>query len=187
MPPTWHAFLFFEYNDTSHFFRPVIACGSVLFLRFELPDERSELRGDGAREGVVANGCMQVRRATEDFARYVYLPRLADPAVLISAIRDGSFAYADDFDEKAGRYRGLRHGRLASLPPDAPTGLLVQPEIAKQQLELETKPPTDSTKEKTHAPEEKRPPPPRTTKTQTLPWQRHARSDPGRPRRRPHC
>src|SRR5262249_11254660 len=50
---TWHAFLFFEYNDTSHFFRPVIACGSVLFLRFELTDERSELRGDGAREGVV--------------------------------------------------------------------------------------------------------------------------------------
>src|SRR5262249_42197647 len=53
MAPTWHAFLFFEYNDTSHFFRPVIAFGSVLFLRFELPDERSELRGDGAREGVV--------------------------------------------------------------------------------------------------------------------------------------
>jgi hypothetical protein len=100
----------------------------------------------------------------EDFARYVYLPRLADPAVLFAAIRDGlglltwekdSFAYADDFDEKAGRYRGLRHGQLASLSPDAPTGLLVRPEIAKQQLELETKPVTVSTEEK---PPEKRPP-----------------------------
>jgi len=73
---------------------------------------------------------------------------------LFSAIRDGlglltwekdSFAYADDFDEKAGRYRGLRHGQLASLSPDSPTGLLVRPEIARQQLDLETRPPRDST------------------------------------------
>jgi hypothetical protein len=95
-----------------------------------------------------------IKQLAEDFARYVYLPRLADPTVLMSAIRDGlglltwekdSFAYADDFDEKAGRYRGLRHSKLASLSPDAPTGLLVRPEIAKQQLEAETKPPLDAT------------------------------------------
>src|SRR5262245_24491627 len=111
-----------------------------------------------------------IKQLAEDFARYVYLPRLADPAVLFSAIRDGlgllswekdSFAYADDFDEKAGRYRGLRHGQLARLSPDAPTGLLVRPEIAKQQLELEPKPPTESTQEKTQPPEKKPPPPPR--------------------------
>jgi hypothetical protein len=108
-----------------------------------------------------------VKQLAEDFARYVYLPRLADPAVLISAIRDGlglltwekdSFAYADDLDEKAGRYRGLRQGQLASLSADSPTGLLVRPEIAKQQLESESKPPTHSTKEKTHPPEEEKPP-----------------------------
>jgi hypothetical protein len=107
-----------------------------------------------------------IKQLTEDFARYVYLPRLAEPAVLSSAIRDGlglltwekdSFAYADDFDEKAGRYRGLRHGRLANVSPDSSTGLLVRPEIAKQQLELETKPPTDSTKEKTHYPPDEKP------------------------------
>jgi hypothetical protein len=95
-----------------------------------------------------------IKQLAEDFARYVYLPRLADSAVLLSAIRDGlglltwekdSFAYADDFDEKAGRYRGLRHGRLANLSMDSPTGLLVRPEIAKQQLESETRPRTDST------------------------------------------
>jgi predicted AAA+ superfamily ATPase len=54
-----------------------------------------------------------IKQLAEDFARYVYLPRLADPAVLISAIRDGlglltwekdSFAYADDYDDAAGRY-----------------------------------------------------------------------------------
>jgi predicted AAA+ superfamily ATPase len=109
-----------------------------------------------------------VKQLAEDFARYVYLPRLADSAVLISAIRDGvclltwekdSFAYADDFDDKAGRYLGLRHGQLTSLSPDSPTGLLVQPEIAKQQLEWETKPPTDPTKEKTDPPEKKPPRP----------------------------
>ena len=95
-----------------------------------------------------------IKQLAEDFARYVYLPRLADPAVLFSGIRDGlglltwekdSFAYADDFDEKAGRYRGLRHGQLASLTPDSPTGLLVRPETAKQQLESEIRPQADST------------------------------------------
>ena len=30
-----------------------------------------------------------VKQLVEDFARYLYLPRLSDPAVLLSAIRDG--------------------------------------------------------------------------------------------------
>ncbi len=58
-----------------------------------------------------------VRQLSEDFARYVYLPRLRDPSVLAAAIQDGlglllwrqdSFAYADAYDESTGRYRGLR-------------------------------------------------------------------------------
>jgi hypothetical protein len=110
----------------------------------------------------------------EDFARYVYLPRLAEPAVLFSAIRDGvglltwekdSFAYADDFGEKAGRYLGLRHGHLTSLSPDSSTGLLVRPEIAKQQLESETKAPPNEGVQKPDAPrpdsEPPRPVPPK--------------------------
>jgi hypothetical protein len=48
----------------------------------------------------------------DDFARYLYLPRLKDPAVLLGAVRDGvalltweqdAFAFADSFDESAGR------------------------------------------------------------------------------------
>ena len=61
-----------------------------------------------------------VKQLVEDFARYLYLPRLKDPAVLLGAVRDGcalltweqdAFAYADSFDEAAGRYRGLRGGQ----------------------------------------------------------------------------
>ena len=64
-----------------------------------------------------------VKQLAEDFARYVYLPRLKDSAVLVGAIRDGvglltweeeSFAFADSFDETTGRYRGLRGGQLVS-------------------------------------------------------------------------
>jgi hypothetical protein len=60
-----------------------------------------------------------VEQLAEDFARYLYLPRLHDPDVLTGAVRDGlglllwsreSFAYADSYDEEAGRYRGLRCG-----------------------------------------------------------------------------
>jgi hypothetical protein len=111
-----------------------------------------------------------IKQLAEDIARYVYLPRLAEPTVLFSAIRDGlglltwdkdSFAYADDFDEKAGRYRGLRHGQLASLSPDSSIGLLVRPEIAKQQLESETRPPIkDDEKIKPPDDDTKPPPPP---------------------------
>jgi predicted AAA+ superfamily ATPase len=55
----------------------------------------------------------------EDFARYLYLPRLRDSSVLLHAISDGvnlltwrqdGFAFADSFDEAAGRYQGLRGG-----------------------------------------------------------------------------
>jgi hypothetical protein len=67
--------------------------------------------------------------------------------VLVGAIRDGlglltwaqdSFAYADDFDEAAGRYRGLQCGQLVHLSPDNLTGLLFQPEIAVEQQKAET-------------------------------------------------
>jgi len=87
-----------------------------------------------------------IRQLGEDFARYPYLPRLVDSAVLRRAIEDGlslltwateTFAYADSYDEAAGRYRGLRAGqRIAILEGDA--GLLVRPEVARRQLEAET-------------------------------------------------
>ena len=60
---------------------------------------------------------MPVKQLVDDFARYLYLPRLADPQVLARAASDGvalltwradTFGYAESFDDKAGRYRALR-------------------------------------------------------------------------------
>ncbi|HWF58999.1 MAG TPA: Swt1 family HEPN domain-containing protein [Nitrospira sp.] len=88
-----------------------------------------------------------VRQLVEDFARYLYLPRLRGPEVLLEAIRSGlglllwhqeSFAYADSFDEAAGRYRGLRCGQAVLITSTDP-GLLVRPEVASQQQEAESK------------------------------------------------
>jgi hypothetical protein len=89
---------------------------------------------------------VEIRQLVEDFARYLYLPRLKNPAVLVGAVRDGlglltweqdSFAYADSFDEASGRYRGLRAGQNISISDTDPTGLIVRPEAAQRQLEAE--------------------------------------------------
>ena len=44
-----------------------------------------------------------------------------------------SFAYADSFDEQAGRYRGLRCGQMVNVTEDNLSGLLVQPGPAEAQ------------------------------------------------------
>ncbi|OQC08741.1 MAG: hypothetical protein BWX80_00168 [Candidatus Hydrogenedentes bacterium ADurb.Bin101] len=86
-----------------------------------------------------------VRQLVEDFARYLYLPRLAGPEVLLQAICSGigmliwhsdGFAYAEGCDERKGRYRGLTAGQTKSLAMEDP-GLLVKPEVAWKQLEDE--------------------------------------------------
>jgi predicted AAA+ superfamily ATPase len=88
-----------------------------------------------------------VKQLVEDFSRYLYLPRLREPAVLLEAIREGlrlltwsrdSFAYADSFDEDAKRYRGLRCGEVVNISQDNLSGLLVRPEVALRQRETET-------------------------------------------------
>ena len=93
---------------------------------------------------------VEIKQLAEDFARYVYLPRLRSPEVLVKAIRDGlslllwrqdSFAYADSFDEAAGRYRGLRAGDMAAISDDSPSGLLVRAEVAVKQQDAEARPP----------------------------------------------
>jgi len=87
-----------------------------------------------------------IKQLVEDFARYIYLPRLKNSLVLLNAIRDGlslltwvqdAFGFADSFDESADRYRGLRGGKLISLPDADAPGLLVKPEVAHKQLEAE--------------------------------------------------
>ena len=87
-----------------------------------------------------------VRQLVDDFARYLYLPRLAGPEVLIAAVQDGlslltwqteTFAYADSLDEAAGRYVGLRGGRRVDTLNATSTGLLVKPDVARRQLDAE--------------------------------------------------
>lgn len=86
-----------------------------------------------------------VKQLTEDFARYLYLPRLAGPEVLAQAMRDGlvlltwqsdTFAHAESYDEATARYRGLRGGQVVSLSHDS-AGMLVKPEVARRQLAAE--------------------------------------------------
>jgi hypothetical protein len=86
-----------------------------------------------------------VKQLVDDFARYLYLPRLAGPEVLVQAIRDGvalltwqadTFAYAESYDGGAGRYLGLRGGQVVALSPDS-TGVLVKPDVARRQMEAE--------------------------------------------------
>lgn len=88
-----------------------------------------------------------VKVLTEDFARYLYLPRLKDPSVLVGSVRDGialltwendTFAFADSFDEELGRYRGLRSGQQMLLGDADTAGLLVKPDVARQQLDAES-------------------------------------------------
>lgn len=96
-----------------------------------------------------------IRQLVDDFARYIYLPRLSDSSVLVNAIRDGltlltwtedSFAYAESYDEAANRYRGLRGGQNVSIFDANDAGLLVKPDIARHQLELETQAPDQAGK-----------------------------------------
>jgi predicted AAA+ superfamily ATPase len=93
---------------------------------------------------------VSIQQLAEDFARYLYLPRLKDPSVLFEAIRSGlglltwqqdSFAYAESYDEDEGRYRGLRAGQNVWIDDSTPVGLLVRPDAASKQLEAETSQP----------------------------------------------
>ena len=87
-----------------------------------------------------------VKQLVEDFARYLYLPRLKDSTVLLHAITDGvnlltwsqdSFGFADSFDEAAGRYKGLRGGQLVTLIDAHAPELVVKPDVASRQMDEE--------------------------------------------------
>src|SRR5271166_2957970 len=106
----------------------------------------SRLRMEMDRVPLWRGNHVPIRQLVEDFARYLYLPRLQTPNVLLNAIRDGlslltwehdAFAYGEDYDESVGRYRGLRSGRRANITEDD-TGLLVRPEVARRQIDQET-------------------------------------------------
>lgn len=107
--------------------------GSV--LRLQMDDARAPLwQGDH----------VSVRQLAEYFAKYLYLPRLKDTKVLLEAVASGvatlnpqaeGFGYADGYDEARGRYLGLKISKNVDV--DISQGLVVKPEMAILQLDIE--------------------------------------------------
>jgi predicted AAA+ superfamily ATPase len=106
----------------------------------------SRLRMEMDRVPLWRGNHVTVRQLIEDFGRYLYLPRLQSPAVLVDAIRSGmalltwekdAFAYAESYDESIPRYRGLHYGMQFTVSSDD-AGLLVRPEVARKQIDNET-------------------------------------------------
>ncbi len=88
---------------------------------------------------------VHIKELVENFAKYVYLPRLKHQDVLLNAIRDGlqstkwaqeTFAYAGGWDEDLQRYVNLQAGDAVNIIVDAHS-FLVKPEIASAQMEAE--------------------------------------------------
>ena len=91
---------------------------------------------------------VSVKQVADYFAENVYLPRLSGPHVLLQAVEDGlglltweqdGFGFAEDFDEDKGRYRGLKCGQVAKLGDISDPGVLVKADIARRQLDRESK------------------------------------------------
>ncbi len=84
-----------------------------------------------------------VQQLEEDFARYLYLPRLRDRRVLHESISEGvanmnwraeTFAVAESFDAVSGKYLAVHSGSL--LPEVRPSYLVVRPEVAERLLDV---------------------------------------------------
>lgn len=104
-------------------------------LRLKLDDQKAPLwEGDH----------IAVRQLIDYFAKYLYLPRLQAPDVLLSAIAQGvatlnveqeGFGYADAYDASTGRYLGLKIKE--HVRGDLRQGLIVKPDMALLQREME--------------------------------------------------
>lgn len=90
-----------------------------------------------------------VKQLVDDFAKYLYLPRVKNAQVILDAIQDGcilttwsqdTFAYADYYDATANRYRGLDPSRRPTVQLNA-NSVVVKPEIASAQIQKDTAPP----------------------------------------------
>lgn len=107
----------------------------ALFTEFAPVRLRMAMDGNGLWRGEES---VRVQQLVEDFARYLYLPRMRSSAVLVDAIQEGVqdlawteyFAYASA--EKDGRYVGLKAGERTSVYLDA-ASVLVKPEAAQRQ------------------------------------------------------
>ena len=84
-----------------------------------------------------------VKQLAEDFSKYLYLPRLKDQDVLITAVREGiglltwesdTFAYAESWDAKKKEYLGLQAGKSTHIIVDNQS-VVVKSEVARVQFE----------------------------------------------------
>ncbi len=103
------------------------------------------LRRDLDRIPLWEGNHVSVKKLWDDYAQYLYLPRLKQSSVLMEAIRDGiaslmwsaeTFAYAEMLDETKGRYEGLKAGQQAGVVMNT-SSVLVKPEVAQEQFERE--------------------------------------------------
>jgi predicted AAA+ superfamily ATPase len=88
-----------------------------------------------------------LKQLADDFAKYLYLPRLKNTDVLLAAVRDGltrltwqseTFAYAERWDGATGRYIGLQAGQAMQVLLDGHS-VLVKPDVAAKQIEADRK------------------------------------------------
>ena len=116
-------------------------------LAIQFPAVLLRQRLDGVLQSRWTDGHVLVSTLWEDFARYMYLPRLRDQAVMLRTVEGGpvgfawttdGFAVAAGVDEATGRYLGLAS---EGVRPSAvtPTTLVVRPDHALAQLEAEKK------------------------------------------------
>jgi len=86
-----------------------------------------------------------VKQLVDDFAKYLYLPRVKNAQVILDAIQDGisritwrqdAFAYADYYDANADRYRGLQAERRTTIELNAQS-VVVKPEVAARQMDAD--------------------------------------------------
>jgi hypothetical protein len=139
-PVTWQTIRLSGNNGLAERASKKLTNDDLLVLNFAA----SRLRMELDRVPLWRGNHVSIRQLVDDFSRYLYLPRLQTSDVLVNAIRSGlalltweqdAFAYAEDYDESASRYRGLRSGVQVNVTADD-SGLLVRPDAARRQIEV---------------------------------------------------
>lgn len=114
-------------------------------LAVQFPAVLLRQRLDGVLQSRWTEGHVLVSTLWEDFARYVYLPRLRDQSVMLNTVEGGpvGFAWTQDgfgvaagVDEITGRYLGLAAEGFAPSSV-SPTSLVVHPDRALAQIAAE--------------------------------------------------
>ena len=111
-------------------------------LQIQFPPVMLRLKLDNELASRWEDGQVSIASLWDDFAKYIYLPRLRDVDVLVATAERGpasvawqsdGFAVAQGNDQVSGRYLDLTVGsHPGSLPP---TALIVKPEYAMGQIE----------------------------------------------------